>query len=239
MALALPYDHAITCVSTNHPVNASLRRAVCVALVSASIVVTWALRLAAQKAAEPRQTPHNSIASEAVRVLRAECFACHNEEKKKGGLVLTSRKSLLKGGKDGAVVVPGKPDSSPLAKALLGDADPHMPPKKQLTDAQIKIVREWIKGGLVWDAKALEEDEIVPVELGTLPASYQPVMALALSPDGKKLAVGRGGMVLVHDASQTNYPVLAQMGAHRDAVQALTWSPDGRWLASAGFRRLG
>src|SRR5207245_4305019 len=147
---------------------------------------------------------------------------------------------LLKGKDEAVVVGPGKPDSSRLARALLTDADPHMPPKKQLTDAQIKVLRDWIKGGLVWDAKALADDgaNVAPVELAALPASYQPVMALALSPDSKRLAVGRGGSVVVHDASQTNFPVLALLKAHRDAVQALAWSPDGRWLASGAFRRL-
>jgi WD40 repeat protein len=64
------------------------------------------------------------------------------------------------------------------------------------------------------------------------------VLAITLSPDGEKLAVGRGGSVVIHDASQTNFPVLAQFEAHRDAVQALAWSGDGRWLASGGFQRL-
>ena len=174
-----------------------------------------------------------------MRLLKTECFTCHNQEKKKGGLVLTSRTRLLEGSDDGAVVVPGKPDSSLLAKVLVKDADPHMPPKKQLTDAQIKMIREWIKGGLAWNEAALAEEEaVVPVELAALPSSYQPVLALALSPDGEKLAVGRGGSVVIHDASQTNFPVLAQWQAHPDAVQALAWSSDGRWLASGAFRRL-
>ena len=133
-----------------------------------------------------------------MQLLKSECLACHNAEKKKGGLVLTSREALLKGGDDGAVVVTGKPDSSPLAQALLRDADPHMPPKKQLADAQIKWIREWIAGGLVWDAAALAEEEpaVGFVNLEVLPASYQPVTALAISPDGKKLAVGRGGTIV-------------------------------------------
>src|SRR5262245_18402001 len=188
----------------------------------------------------PRRPADTSVLRKAMELLKAECFACHNEERKKGGLILTSREALLKGNEEGVVVVPGKPDSSRLTRALQADADPHMPPKKQLTDAQIKVIRDWIKGGLLWDEKALEEEaaNLAPVELAALPASYQPVMALALSPDGKRLAVGRGGSVLVHDASQTNFPVVARLHAHRDAVQALAWSPDGRRLASGAFRRL-
>ena len=158
--------------------------------------------LAATARPEARQTAGTSVSRKAMELLKAECFACHNEEKKKGGLILTSREALLKGNDEGAVVVPGKPDSSRLARALLADSDPHMPPKKQLTDAQIRIIRDWIKGGLLWDEKALADDgaNLAPVELASLPASYQPVMALALSPDGKRLAVGRGGSILVHDA---------------------------------------
>ena len=183
--------------------------------------------------------PSAETARAAMRLLKTECLACHNQEKKKGGLVLASREALLKGGDDGAVVVPGKPEASQLAKALLKDADPHMPPKKQLADAQIKVIHEWIRRGVPWDAKAMtEEDPVTPVELAALPASYQPVMALALSTDGKKLAFGRGGSVVVHDLSQTNFPALAQLEAHRDAVQALAWSREGHWLASGAFRRL-
>jgi mono/diheme cytochrome c family protein len=76
----------------------------------------------------------------AMRLLKAECFSCHNQEKKKGGLVLTSRERLLEGGDSGVVVVPRKPDESMLMKVLATEADPHMPPKKQLTDAQVKVV---------------------------------------------------------------------------------------------------
>src|SRR6266511_115092 len=196
--------------------------------------------LAESGAAKPQRTASLDSAREAIRLLQSECFACHNDEKKKGGLVLTSREAILKGGNDGEVVVTGSPDSSRLAKAVLRDADPHMPPKKQLTNPQIKVIRDWIKGGLVWDEKAFTEADAAcaPIELAALPASYQPVMALSLSPDGRMLAVGRGSSIVVHDASQTNFPVLKQWEAHRGAVQALAWSPGRHQLAAGAYRRL-
>jgi WD40 repeat protein len=196
--------------------------------------------LAAAPRTETRQPSKIDLTRKAMEILKTECFACHNEEKKKGRLVLTSREAVLKGNDEGVVVVQGKPEASRLARALLADADPHMPPKKQLTESQIKVLRDWIKRGVVWDEKALAEDgvAVMPVELAALPASYQPVMALALSPDGNRLAVGRGGSVVVYDVSRTNFPVLALLNAHRDAVQALAWSADGHWLASGAFRRV-
>lgn len=174
-----------------------------------------------------------------MRLLKAECFSCHNGEKHKGGLVLSARERVLEGGDSGVVVVPGKPDASLLVKVLAKDADPHMPPKKQLTDAQVKTLRDWVKRGATWNEAALSEEEpVTPVSLVNLPPGYSPVLALALSPDGQKLAVGRGGRVVLHDVVQTNFPVLAEWPAHVDAVQSLAWSRDGRRLVSGAFRRV-
>ena len=67
------------------------------------------LCIAARCSAAARQ-PSAIVSRKAMEVLRAECFACHNEEKKKGRLVLTSREALMKGNDEGVVVVAGKPD---------------------------------------------------------------------------------------------------------------------------------
>ena len=53
-----------------------------------------------------------------MHLLRDQCMACHNAEKKKGGLVMTSRESVLKGGDDGEVVKPGRRTPVSLFKAL-------------------------------------------------------------------------------------------------------------------------
>jgi WD40 repeat protein/mono/diheme cytochrome c family protein len=175
-----------------------------------------------------------------MQLLRTECVGCHNPEKKKGGLILTSREAVLKGGDDGPIATPGKPDSSPLLKTLSKDADPHMPPKKQLSEKQIALLRDWVKAGLQWDAKAFEEDPFYghPVVLEPLPSEYQPVLAMALSPDGTKLAFGQGGLLDVHEVGKTNYPPLIQMEANRDAIQSVAWTADGQSVLAGAFRKI-
>ena len=49
---------------------------------------------------------------EAMRLLKSNCFSCHNDEKKKGGLVMTTREALLKGGDNGATLDLKSPEKS-------------------------------------------------------------------------------------------------------------------------------
>jgi WD40 repeat protein len=190
-------------------------------------------------AAAPAGKRELAIAQKALPVLRDECFACHSPEKKKGGLLLTSRDAILQGGAEGPVAVPGKPDASKLLTSLAKEADPHMPPKKQLADAQVKLLRDWVKAGLPWDDAALSDEgpPPPPVALGELPSGFHPAAALNFSPDGRWLAIGQGGTLALHDRSATN-AVPAVAAAHRDTVDALAWSPDGQRLVTAGFRRV-
>ena len=175
---------------------------------------------------------------EAMSLLKANCFACHSDEKKKGGLVLTTREAMLRGGENGAVVVMGKAAASRLVQVMQPGADPHMPPKDQLSPRAIQSIESWINAGAQWDA-ALLVDRPPPAheQLGALPTNYAPVLALAMTPDGQRLAVGSGNRVTIYDLTKTNQ-VIATIAGHRDAVQSLAWSTNGQWLAAGGFRTL-
>lgn len=83
-------------------------------------------------------------------VLVGNCYSCHGSAAK-GGLRLDSRDGMLQGGKDGAVVVPGHPESSMLTKAV-HYTDPllQMPPRKVLKPEQIAALDQWIKMGAPW-----------------------------------------------------------------------------------------
>ncbi|MBT6958191.1 MAG: hypothetical protein HN996_07210, partial [Opitutae bacterium] len=71
-------------------------------------------------------------ASEPLVTIRDNCLRCHSPEKRKGGLVLATRQAILKGGESGEAINLKEPDKSLLLQVLQKDADPHMPPKKQL-----------------------------------------------------------------------------------------------------------
>ncbi len=77
-------------------------------------------------------------------LLDTHCAKCHGPLEQKGGLEVDTPQALLKGGDEGPVLVPGQPDQSSLYQVLAPGSDPHMPPKKQLSDAERAIVRDWI-----------------------------------------------------------------------------------------------
>ena len=84
-------------------------------------------------------------------VLAKECYKCHSTsaEKVRGGLLIDSRESTLKGGNSGPAIVPGNLEKSLLITAIrYTDPDLQMPPKdKKLSDEQIADLEAWVKMG--------------------------------------------------------------------------------------------
>src|SRR4051812_29626782 len=88
----------------------------------------------------------------ALALLEEHCVSCHNAEKTKGGLDLTTRDALLRGGETGAAVSPGKWGESFLLQTLRHEADPHMPHKKpKLAAEEIKQLETWVASGAPYD----------------------------------------------------------------------------------------
>src|SRR4029079_5573753 len=83
--------------------------------------------------------------------LAENCQSCHGEKKQKGGLRLDSAAAVRKGGKDGPILVPGKPEESKIITAVLyKDKDLQMPPEDRLSEAQVAILTEWVRMGAPW-----------------------------------------------------------------------------------------
>ena len=79
---------------------------------------------------------------------------------------------LMKGGKDGKVIMPGNAAQSEMIKRLLlpVDNEDHMPPKEksQPSENQIALLQWWISQGAVFNRKVKEmvqPEKVVPVLL--------------------------------------------------------------------------
>jgi len=92
------------------------------------------------------------FAHEVVPILRKHCSECHTGDKKKGGLSMNTRASLLEGGENGAVVSAGQTQKSKLLDAIVSaDPDVRMPPKgERLSPAEVATLRTWVEQGAVW-----------------------------------------------------------------------------------------
>ena len=84
-------------------------------------------------------------------ILKAKCFNCHNEQKSKGALIMTSLEDLAKGGENGPIWLEGDAANSHLIQRanLPLDHEEHMPPegKPQLSAIEIQILSAWIESG--------------------------------------------------------------------------------------------
>jgi hypothetical protein len=111
--------------------------------------------LNAAAATDPDQKKANAYFDSQVHpLLERHCFKCHGaEEKLKGGLRLTSREGLMRGGDSG-----GAMDESDTGKSLLLDMlsyrDDHhqMPPKGKLEESEIAVFREWLRRGAPYNS---------------------------------------------------------------------------------------
>ncbi len=131
----------------------------------ALLVVGWAVAAVAQekgveKVDTPKVRPPVSFSKDVVPIISKNCMPCHAEEQfNPSELSLDSYDLLMKGGKHGDSVKPGKALESVFVQKLLenppfGDRMPFDPRKKRkkepvkpLSDEDISIVTEWVNQG--------------------------------------------------------------------------------------------
>ncbi len=84
-------------------------------------------------------------------IFKEHCNGCHNPDKRKADLDLTTYSGVLKGSSGGEVVKAGVPDTSWIYETIThAEGIEPMPPKKpKIAEAQIEMIHKWIAGGLL------------------------------------------------------------------------------------------
>jgi WD40 repeat protein len=190
-----------------------------------------------------------SYAKDVEPIFYNKCISCHSGNIKESKLDLSSYEALIKGGKRGQSILPGNAAGSLLIKQAGKSQRPFMPPRKEepLTPEELALIKLWIDQG----AKAPSGVRLKPkVVLSLLPANIKQIHAVAVSPDKSAVAAGRANQIHIFDAGSgafirtlidpklttaDNKPVKA---AHLALVEALTFSPDGKYLVSGSFKEV-
>ncbi len=153
-------------------------------------------------------------------IFETRCYSCHGAKKQKGKLRMDSPEALLKGGKNGEVIIPEEPGESEMIQRLLlplGD-EHHMPPKgkPKLTKDQIALLHWWIAGGASFDKKVkdlAQAEKIKPVLAALERAPQEETKATPIVPESAVAAADpraiealrNKGVIVVPVAQNSNY----------------------------------
>ena len=182
-----------------------------------------------------------SFERDAKPILRKRCANCHNTERPRGELDLTTYAGVVAGGASGKAVVAGNPEESPIYTQSAHIEDPKMPPNApKIPQREIDVLRRWIEGGLIEKAG----DSPTPggpagpkVPVPTLVSPEVPphacaISALAVSPIAPIAAVSGHRQVLIFDLLGPK--LLGALPFPEGDIFTLKFSRDGQTLLAAG-----
>ncbi|PWT70523.1 MAG: hypothetical protein C5B59_20430 [Bacteroidetes bacterium] len=152
-------------------------------------------------------------------VFKAKCYTCHGRSKQKGKLRLDQPDLMMKGGKDGKVIIPGNPKESELVKRILlpKEADHHMAPreKAQLTEQEISLIGWWIENGADFTRKVKDlpqpdkiKSQLLDLQKATIevkPLPELPTQPVEKADQQSVAALTNAGVVVLPISQNSNY----------------------------------
>ena len=170
-------------------------------------------------------------------VFRKHCVSCHNPERPRGELDLTTFAATLQGGVSGKAVITGKADQSVLYTMTAHLEDPKMPPNSpKIPERELVLLKKWIDGGLVeksTDARPMVGSVTQGELVALMPLSRRsPLAALAVNPVSSVIAVPGVKQVLLYDPKAAKW--LGGVAFPEGEVHALRFSADGSLLLAGG-----
>jgi hypothetical protein len=216
---------------------------------------------AAMKEAQAAMTPaadFKNFNDHVKPLLEAHCMDCHNLDRARGGLSMSTYASILQGGSSGAVITKGDPDGSRLFRLITHQEEPVMPPSGDKIPVEaIELLRAWIAAGAPENAESTpmamsapapaEEMEIFvaasfdgppPVPEAPLAEPHlqegRGVVARAVAPSGRAPIAATGGdrQVLLYDVEAQQ--LLGALPFPEGDIFSLTFSVNGALLLAGG-----
>ena len=156
-------------------------------------------------------------------ILESRCVSCHNDDKKKGELMMHTVQALAAGGENGPIFVVGNADESHMIQRvhLPKEDEEHMPPegKSQLSDEQVTLLTWWINEGASFDKKVAEL---------TADDETKAVLATLVDPDANKTDVEK---LLASPVAPADEATLAQL--EETGVSIMPLAADVSWLQAS------
>jgi WD40 repeat protein len=180
-----------------------------------------------------------SYEREIAPILRTYCSGCHNDRDAEAEFSVERFASLRTGGAaEGDPIVAGDAAASGLVRRIESPAADHMPPadEPQVPAADLATLKAWIAAGASGPAADRSILETLAVPALAPYGGPKPVTALALSPDGGRLAVARGRAVeiLALEAGVPAGTPLVVLSDLPGTIVAVHFSRDGSRLVIAG-----
>jgi WD40 repeat protein len=181
-----------------------------------------------------------------------KCVTCHSGAVKEARFDISSYEGVVKGGKRGTTISPGKKAESNIYKFCTHTVKPFMPPRGEtpLSPEELAVIGLWIDQGAKAPLNARPKPKVV---VSLPPTSVQPVRAIAISPDKTIVAASRANQIHLYEGTKGDYvrtlsdPALKVgegkdakevKAAHLSLVESLAFSPDGKYLVSGSFQEI-
>jgi WD40 repeat protein len=214
--------------------------------------------LAANLASATPEKPN--FQDDIIPVFEQSCNSCHNPDKAKGGLDLTSMNGILAGGSSGDAALPGDPDASLVYLLAARLQEPHMPPRgEKIEKSQLLLIKNWIAQGMLPTASGKpmkKKKSSVNLALGSISVgkpsgpppmpkylSLEPVVvtprafapsAMASAPWSPLVALAGQKQVLLYNTE--NLELAGILPYQEGFIESLNFSRNGKLVIASGGR---
>ena len=197
------------------------------------------------------------------KIFKKHCAGCHNSNRSRAGLDLTSYASVMRGSDAGEVLVGGDPEDSYLYLVTAHEEEPAMPPGgKRIPEVQLDLLKRWIEGGLLEKTSsqptgiraepmrepASEEIDESPVEdvttdsstasgslsLGPVYQGLQGTASRAIAANSQQSLIAVGAQLQVLLFDADSNQLKAVLPFPEGEPQVLQFSPEGTQLLAGG-----